>query len=98
VRAIAAKVTSKGQITIPQEVRKRLGLQAGDRVVFRLEEPGDQATPTIEADGGVTRARVGRIPDLIALAGSMRPPSKRSGQSWPQIRARAWDEEIRKRR
>ncbi len=29
-----ATLTSKGQITIPQEVRQRLGLKQGDQVVF----------------------------------------------------------------
>jgi antitoxin PrlF len=29
-----ATVTSKGQITIPAEIRKALGLDAGERVVF----------------------------------------------------------------
>jgi antitoxin PrlF len=31
-------ITSKGQLTVPQEIRKRLGLQAGDRVEFVVEE------------------------------------------------------------
>jgi antitoxin PrlF len=34
-----AKLTTKGQITIPVEIRKRLNVQAGDKVVF-LEENG----------------------------------------------------------
>lgn len=34
-----AKVTSKGQITIPVEIRKKLGLKEGDKVLF-LEEGG----------------------------------------------------------
>ena len=34
-----AKLTTKGQITIPAEIRKRLNVQAGDKVVF-LEENG----------------------------------------------------------
>ncbi len=29
-----AKVTSKGQITIPIEIRKKLSLKSGDRVIF----------------------------------------------------------------
>ena len=31
-------ITSKGQLTVPQEIRKRLGLQTGDRVEFVMEE------------------------------------------------------------
>ena len=34
-----AKLTSKGQITIPVEIRKRLKLKEGDKVFF-LEENG----------------------------------------------------------
>jgi AbrB family looped-hinge helix DNA binding protein len=34
-----AKLTSKGQITIPVEIRKRLKLKKGDKVFF-LEEKG----------------------------------------------------------
>ena len=34
-----AKITSKGQITIPREIRKKLGVKDGDKVLF-LEEGG----------------------------------------------------------
>lgn len=34
-----AKVTSKGQITIPLEIRKKLGVKEGDKVLF-IEEQG----------------------------------------------------------
>ncbi len=37
-----AKVMSKGQITLPQEIRKLLGLKVGDRVSFIVN--GDQVT------------------------------------------------------
>ena len=34
-----ATVTSKGQVTIPADIRKALGLSAGERVVFtRLDD------------------------------------------------------------
>jgi antitoxin PrlF len=32
-----AKLTSKGQITIPKQVRERLNLRTGDRVEFTME-------------------------------------------------------------
>lgn len=34
-----ARVTSKGQITIPKDIREKLNLKPGDKVVF-LEEEG----------------------------------------------------------
>lgn len=35
-----AKVTTKGQITIPKAVRVALGVEAGDRVEFVVREDG----------------------------------------------------------
>lgn len=35
-----ATVTSKGQITLPKEVRTKLGLKQGDRVRFVIEDDG----------------------------------------------------------
>lgn len=35
--ARSSTISSKGQITVPQEVRKRLGLKQGDRVEFVVE-------------------------------------------------------------
>lgn len=45
-----AKVTSKGQITIPISIRKALGLREGDKVLF-LEQNGGvlMVNSTIEA-------------------------------------------------
>ena len=34
---VAAKVTSKGQVTVPKAVRDALGIHEGDEVVFRVE-------------------------------------------------------------
>ena len=35
-----AKVTSKGQITLPYEIRRELGVRAGDRVEFQKDDTG----------------------------------------------------------
>lgn len=34
----SSTISSKGQVTIPREVRKRLGLKAGDRVEFIFDD------------------------------------------------------------
>lgn len=34
----SSTISSKGQVTVPREVRKRLGLKSGDRVEFVLED------------------------------------------------------------
>jgi antitoxin PrlF len=49
-----AAVTSKGQITIPIEVREDLGLKAGDRVLFIKGEKGEY----------ILKAKTGSIMDL----------------------------------
>lgn len=39
-RAFEATVTSKGQVTIPKEVREHLGVRAGGKLQFTLEADG----------------------------------------------------------
>jgi antitoxin PrlF len=40
-----AKITSKGQITVPHEVRRALGVQSGDRLVFEDDAEGVRVRP-----------------------------------------------------
>jgi len=49
-----ATVTSKGQITIPAEVREDLGLKVGDRVSFIKGENGEY----------ILKAKTGSLMDL----------------------------------
>lgn len=65
-----AKVTSKGQITVPKEVRAKLGLAPGDELEF-VEEGGRfvirkrlRRSPSI-AIWGIWRRSVARIPTRL---------------------------------
>lgn len=64
---VAARVTSKGQVTIPKPVREALALSTGDRVVFRVEKH---------------RAIMARTPDLLELAGTVEVPTDKRGANW----------------
>ena len=54
---IEAKVTSKGQITLPAEVRARLNVGPGDRVVFVTGEDGKISV----------RSRAGTLADMRGM-------------------------------
>jgi AbrB family looped-hinge helix DNA binding protein len=69
---VAAKVTSKGQITIPKDVRDALGIEEGDEVVFRVEQH---------------RAVLTRTPHLLDLAGAVEVPAAKRGVGWDEIRS-----------
>ncbi len=44
-----AKLTSKGQVTIPLDVRQRLGIDSGDRIEFvELAEGGFAIKPAVQ--------------------------------------------------
>jgi antitoxin PrlF len=40
-----ATITSKGQITVPREVRRLLGVRAGDRLMFESDGAGVRVRP-----------------------------------------------------
>jgi AbrB family looped-hinge helix DNA binding protein len=66
----SARVTSKGQITIPKAVRDALDLREGDEVTFRVERK---------------RAVVAKTPDFLDLAGSVVPPAGKRGTAWDEV-------------
>ncbi len=71
---VAARLTSKGQVTIPRAVREALGLNEGDHVVFRVEGH---------------RAVLARTADLLDLAGAVEVPAELRGVAWNEVRRRA---------
>lgn len=68
---LSAKVTSKGQVTIPKAVRDKLGITEGDEIVFRVEE---------------NRAVLARTPNLLDLAGVVDVPAAKRGTAWDEVR------------
>jgi antitoxin PrlF len=67
---IAAKMSSKGQITVPKAVREALGLGEGDNVVFRVEG---------------NRAVLARTPDFLSLAGTIKVPAAGRNAAWDDV-------------
>jgi len=45
----SSTISSKGQITVPQQIRERLGLSAGDRVEFVIEGDRTVIRPSRES-------------------------------------------------
>lgn len=80
---VAARLSSKGQVTVPKAVREALGLAEGDAVVFRVEGK---------------RAILAKTPNLLDLAGSVSVPPAKQGVSWDEIRRQAWSSWTRARR
>ena len=66
----AARMTSKGQVTVPKVVREALGIQEGNEVVFRVE--GNHAV-------------LARTPDFLALAGRIEVPAAKRNAAWDEV-------------
>jgi antitoxin PrlF len=66
----AARVTSKGQITVPKVVRDALGIESGDEVVFRVEGH---------------RAVLARTTDFLELAGTIKVPASKRNVAWDDV-------------
>lgn len=41
----AARITSKGQITVPHEIRRALGVRPGDKLLFEKDSVGVRVRP-----------------------------------------------------
>jgi len=67
---VQAKLTSKGQVTIPKPVRDALGLHEGDDLLFRVED---------------SRATISKSEDFVSLAGSVPVPAAKRGTAWDDV-------------
>ncbi len=80
VSTVRARVTSKGQVTVPKAVRDRLGLRPGDALIFDLA-------------GGRAQVRAERRKTLADFAGLF--PVKKA-LPFSEERTRAWKAETRR--
>ena len=67
---VAARVTSKGQVTVPKAVREALGVNDGDALIFRVEG---------------NRAIITRTPDFLELAGQLQIPASKKNVAWDHV-------------
>jgi AbrB family looped-hinge helix DNA binding protein len=63
-RTSTSRISSKNQVTIPVDILRAIGLQAGDDVEFAIDKAGVIAVTPIEAS-------VGKQHKIMALAGDM---------------------------
>ena len=80
---VAARVTSKGQVTVPKAVRDALGIAEGDEVVFRVEG---------------NRAVLARTPDFLELAATVPVPAARRNVAWDEVIRRTRSDRAASRR
>lgn len=74
-----ARLSSQNKVTVPAEVRKALGLKAGEAVVFQIDSAEQGATVCLR-----------RYPSLDEVAGSVPVPADVADLPWEEIRALAW--------
>lgn len=80
---VAARVTSKGQVTVPKVVRDALGIEDGDEVVFRVEGH---------------RAVLAKTPNFLELAGTVAVPAAKRSTAWDEVIRRTRTERAAARR
>jgi len=84
MKVILSTITSKGQVTVPAEVRRHLGVQTGDKIAFVLLPDGE------------VEIKAPRYPDVASLrgaAGSLSRPL-----AWEEMRAIAREDRLEEKR
>jgi antitoxin PrlF len=80
MKEIISTVTSKGQVTIPAEVREYLGIKTNDKIAFVIDQEG------------VVRLRVPRYTNIASLRGAAGSLSK--PLSWKRVQEIAQEDRL----
>lgn len=83
MKEILMTVTSKGQVTIPAEVRRHLKVRKGQKIALVIEKDGE------------VKLKVPRYPNLASLEGVAGKLGRRL--SWKEIRDIAYEDAFRDR-
>ena len=83
MREITSTVTSKGQVTIPAEIRKLLKIEKDSKITFVIE------------DDQTVRVRAAEYPDVESLVGTA--TSKNPSLPWDKVREIARSEALQEK-
>lgn len=70
---VKARVTSKGQVTLPAELRRQLGVEPGDDLDFVMEDRGVYITV-------VKRAKLSELHGILRLPKGAKMPTKKEAR------------------
>lgn len=59
---MAYQISSKGQVTLPIEIRKRLGLKPGDKIDYRIKDGLVTVVPVRDEEENIFEKWIGRYP------------------------------------
>lgn len=82
-RELISIISSKGQVTVPAQIRRHLGVNTNDKIAF-----------VVEASGAVrvTPAKYPDINSLAGVAGSLNQP-----MSWKEVKKVAREDRLEKK-
>ncbi len=83
MKEIVMTVTSKGQVTIPAQVRRHLGIKRNQKIALVIERAGE------------VKLKVPRYPDVDSVVG--KAGKLRKHLSWRQTREIAYEDAARRK-
>ena len=82
-KEVISKVTSKGQITLPHEIRKHLGVNYNDKVAFVIEP------------NGKIQVTLAKYPDIASLSGAA--GSLKKSLPWKEMQRIAREDRLKEK-